>query len=216
MKKILLLLAIVSLPVGNFAQNRVIYGRLTVFNKFPVKNLEVRAKKAKTSAITDSLGRFSIVCFDKDVIQIKAKPFKPVSKRVDAKTDSLVLNLYFIDSQVNRERAVGYGYINKKDLMYAVDHLQQENNDFCNYSNIYELIRGRFSGITISNGNIYVRGSTNFQGHTEALILVNGVATSSIADIAPCDVVSIDILKDTAAAIYGSRGANGVVLIRTK
>ncbi len=216
MKKILLLLAIVIIPVGIFAQNRVIYGRLTVFNTYPVKNLEVRAKKAKTSAITDSLGRFSIVCFDKDVIQIKTKPFKPVSKRVDAKTDSLVLNLYFIDSQVNRERAVGYGYISKKDLMYAVDHLQQENNDFCNYTNIYELIRGRFSGITVSNGNIYVRGSTNFQGHTEALILVNGVATSSIADIAPCDVVSIDILKDTAAAIYGSRGANGVVLIRTK
>ena len=216
MKKILLLLAIVIIPVGIFAQNRVIYGRLTVFNTYPVKNLEVRAKKAKTSAITDSLGRFSIVCFDKDVIQIKTKPFKPVSKRVDEKTDSLVLNLYFIDSQVNRERAVGYGYISKKDLMYAVDHLQQENNDFCNYTNIYELIRGRFSGITVSNGNIYVRGSTNFQGHTEALILVNGVATSSIADIAPCDVVSIDILKDTAAAIYGSRGANGVVLIRTK
>lgn len=216
MKKILLILAIVSIPVGIFAQNRVIYGRLTVFNKYPVKNLEVRAKKAKTSAITDSLGRFSIVCFDKDVIQIKTKPFKPVTKRVDAKTDSLILNLYFIDSQVNRERAVGYGYISKKDLMYAVDHLQQENNDFCNYTNIYELIRGRFSGVTISNGNIYVRGSTNFQGRTEALILVNGVATSSIADIAPCDVVSIDILKDTAAAIYGSRGANGVVLIRTK
>ena len=204
------------MSAGLFAQNRVIYGRLTVFNTYPVKNVEVKARKAKTSVMTDSLGRFSIVCFDHDVIQVKTKPFKPISKRVGPKTDTLVLNLYFIDSRENRKRAVGYGYMNKKDLLYAVDHLQQENNDFCNYANIYELLRGRFSGITVSNGKIYVRGSNNFVGQTQAVIFVNGVETPSIDWITPCDVESIDILKDSNAAIYGTRGANGVVLIRTK
>ncbi len=204
------------MSAGLFAQNRVIYGRLTVFNTYPVKNVEVKARKAKTSVMTDSLGRFSIVCFDHDVIQVKTKPFKPVSKRVGPKTDTLVLNLYFIDSRENRKRAVGYGYMNKKDLLYAVDHLQQENNDFCNYANIYELLRGRFSGITVSNGKIYVRGSNNFVGQTQAVIFVNGVETPSIDWITPCDVESIDILKDSNAAIYGTRGGNGVVLIRTK
>ncbi len=204
------------MPVGLLAQQKVVYGRLTVFNRYPVKNVEVRARKAKTAVRTDSLGRFTLVCYDRDVIQIKTKPFKPVSKKVGPKTDTLVLNLYFIDSKENRKRAVGYGYINKEDLSYAVDHLQGENNDFCNYSNIYELLRGRFSGITVADGKIYVRGSTNFVGQTQAVIFVDGVETSSIGWISPCDVESIDILKDSNAAIYGTRGANGVVLIRTK
>ena len=216
MKRILFLITIISMSAGLFAQNRVVYGRLTVFNRYPVKNVEVKARKAKTSVRTDSLGRFSIVCYDRDVIQIKTKPFRPVSKKVGPKTDTLVLNLYFIDSKENRKRAVGYGFISKKDLLYAVDHLQQENNDFCNYANIYELLRGRFPGVTVSNGKIYVRGNTNFVGQTQAVIFVNGVETSSIDWLSPCDVVSIDILKDSNAAIYGTRGANGVVLIQTK
>ncbi len=207
---------ILSLSPGLFAQHKVVYGRVTVFNKYPVKNLEVRAKKAKTSVVTDSLGRFTIVCFDHDVIRIKSKPFRPVTKKVNAGTDSLIINLYFIDNEVNRERAVGYGYINKKDLVYAVSHLQQENNDFCNYSDIFELIQGRFSGVTVSGNKIYVRGSRNFVGNTQAVIFVNGVETSDISGISPCDVESIDVLKDSSAAIYGTRGANGVVLIRTK
>jgi TonB-dependent SusC/RagA subfamily outer membrane receptor len=216
MKKIITLIAGFLFIVSIHAQNRVIHGKLTVFNTYPVRNVEVFAKKAKTSTMTDSLGRFSIVCNDNDIIRIKPKAFKPVNKRITPKTDSLNINLYFIDNKTNREIATGYGYINKNDLLYGVNHLQQENNDFCNYANIFDLIKGRFSGVTVSNGRVYIRGSSSFTGQTQAVFIVNGVEVQSIDWITPCQVASIDILKDTAAAIYGTRGGNGVVVIQTK
>lgn len=216
MKQIITVLTVVFLTTSVFAQNRVIHGKLTIFNTYPVQNVEVTAKKAKTAITTDSLGQFSIVCFEKDIIKIKTKTFKPVNKKVGPDTDSLIINLLFIDTKSNRELAVGYGYINEEDLIYGVSHLDQENNDFCSYANIFDLIRGRFSGVNVTNRNIYIRGSGSFSGQIQALYIVNGVSTSTIDWIQPCEIRSIDILKDSNAAIYGARGGNGVVLIVTK
>lgn len=215
MKRFITVLTGVLVAGSLVAQNRVVHGKLTVFNTYPVKNVEVTAKKAKTAITTDSLGQFSIVCLENDVIRIKAKTFQPVTRRVGPNTDSLFVNLLFIDNKSNRERAVGYGYISEANLTYAVSHLEQQNNDFCNYTDIFDLIKGRFSGVTVSGGNVYIRGSGSFSGQTQALIIVNGAAVSDISWIQPCQIKSIDILKDSNAAIYGARGGNGVVLIQT-
>jgi len=215
MKQIITVLTGIFLSSFVLAQNKVVYGKLTTFNTYPVQNVEVTAKKAKTTVTSDSLGQFSIVCFENDVIRIKPKTFKPVNKKVKPDTDSLFINLLFINTKSNRELAVGYGYINKENLTYATSHLEQENNDFCNYANIFDLIKGRFSGVTVSGNNVYIRGSGSFVGPTQALYILNGVETSSIDWISPCEIKSINILKDSNAAIYGSRGANGVVIINT-
>jgi TonB-dependent SusC/RagA subfamily outer membrane receptor len=200
----------------SFSQTRVVHGKLTCFNTYPVRNVEIKSKKAKSTTVTDSLGHFSIVCLEKDMIQIKPKAFKAAMRRVDKKTDSLIVNLLFNDSEANREIAVGYGYMRKADLLYAVENLQVQNNDFCNYSDIYELLRGRFAGVEVTKNGIYIRGSGSFYGKTQALILVDGVATENISWVVPCQVNSVDVLKDQNAAIYGSRGANGVVVITTR
>lgn len=217
MKKFMILVVGIFLSLPLIAQNRVVHGKVTVFNRYPVKNVEVKAKKAKTSITTDSLGQFDIVCYDKDVIQIRPKTFEPASRRVNTETDSLEINLIFIDSKANREKAVGYGYINEKDLLYAVDHLESENNDFCSYNSIFDLIQAKLSGVQVSNGNIYIRGGNNsFSGQSQALCVVDGTPTTSIEWISPCQVKSIDILKGSDAAIYGTRGGNGVVMIRLR
>lgn len=215
MKQIITVLAGVFISSLVLAQNKVVHGKLTAFNTYPIQNVEVTAKKAKTSVMSDSLGQFSIVCFENDVIRIRPKTFKPVNKKIKSDTDSLIINLLFIDTKSNRELAVGYGYINEEDLIYAATHLEQENNDFCNYANIFDLIKGRFSGVTVSGNNVYIRGSGSFTGQIRALYILNGVETASIDWISPCQIKSIDILKDSNAAIYGVRGANGVVIINT-
>ena len=215
MKQVITVLVGVFLSSFVLAQNKVIHGKLTAFNTYPVQNVEVSAKKAKTTVTSDSLGQFSIVCFENDIIRIRPKTFKPVNKKVRPDTDSLFINLLFIDSKSNRELAVGYGYINEEDLLYAASHLEQENNDFCNYANIFDLIKGRFSGVTVSGNNVYIRGSGSFTGQIQALYILNGIETSTIDWISPCQIKSIDILKDSNAAIYGSRGGNGVVIINT-
>lgn len=206
----------ILLTASVYAQTRVIHGRLTAFNTYPVKNILVTAKKTGAAITTDSLGRFSIVCRENDVIRIKPKTFMPVSRKVGPDTDSLLINLIFMDSEKNREIAIGYGYVNAGDLQYGVDHLQHENNEFCQYNNVFDVITGRFAGVTVMNGAVYIRGSNSFLASTEALYVVDGVPMSNIDWIVPCDIKSISILKDAEASIYGSRGANGVVIIETR
>jgi TonB-dependent SusC/RagA subfamily outer membrane receptor len=219
MKYYLIIFTALLVSFAADAQTRVVNGRLTAYNSFPVMNVEVSSKKAKSTTISDSLGHFSIVCQDKDVIMIKPKAFSPVNKKVSGETDSLIINLVFIDTKKNRELAVNSGYITETNLNYAVSNLAEENNDFCKYTDIYALLRAEAgSGITVSdNGQIVVRGGNNsFSGASQALIIVDGQQTSNIDWIRPCIVKSINILKDSEATIYGTRGGNGVVVITTK
>jgi TonB-dependent SusC/RagA subfamily outer membrane receptor len=158
------------------------------------------------------------VCLEKDVVQIKPQAFQAVNKKVNADTDTVRVNLIFVDSKKNREIAVGYGYISEENLNFAVNNLTNENNDFCSYSNIFELIRGQLAGVNVTNNAVYIRGgNTSFTaGASEALYVVDGQTTYSIEGIPPCDIRSIDLLKGSEAAIYGSRGGNGVVIITTR
>jgi TonB-dependent SusC/RagA subfamily outer membrane receptor len=150
------------------------------------------------------------------VIQIKPKAFKAVTRRVGPETDSLRINLIFIDTESNRKLATGLGYVNQDELTFALNNLQDENNEFCNYSNIFDLIEGRFPGVQVMNNEVIIRGITSINTSSEALYVVDGVVTQSIDWLLPCDVRSINVLKDGMAAIYGSRGANGVLVIETK
>ncbi len=150
--------------ISTIAQTRVVQGVLTAYNKYPVANIEVVAKKSKSTTLSDSLGHFSIVCEEKDQIKIKPKTFKSVSRNIDKRTsDTIRINLVFMDSKKNRDIAVGYGFMKKEDLTFAAEHMQQENNEYCSYTNIYELLKGKFPGVTVDGTSgsyrIYVRGS---------------------------------------------------------
>lgn len=204
----------------SIGQTRVVHGVLTAYNKYPVANIGVMAQKSKSSTVSDSLGYFSIVCKEKDMIKIKPKTFKTVSRKVDKHTDTLHINLVFMDSKKNRELAIGYGYMEKEDLTYAVDHMQQENNEYCSYNNIYELLKGKFPGVVVDGTSgsyvIYIRGTQSINSSNEVLFVVDGSTAASIDWIHPCDIRSIDVIKDGMASMYGVRGANGVILIETK
>jgi TonB-dependent starch-binding outer membrane protein SusC len=108
---------------------------------------------------------------------------------------------------------VGYGSVKKKDLTTAVGNINGEDKDYASYKDIYEMIRGRVPGVTVSGTQIRIRGESSINASNEPLLVVDGVVVQSIDNIAPRDVKSIDILKGSASAIYGSRGSNGVILI---
>ena len=219
MKYFLIIASTILFSFSAQAQTRVVNGKITAYNSFPVMNVEVSSKKAKATTISDAHGNFSIVCMEKDIIMIKPKAFRPVTEKVSGIIDSLKINLVFIDTKKNRELAISSGYLTETNLNYAVSNLAEENNDFCKYTDIYALLRAECTGITISNsGTITVRGgNTSFtSGASGALIVVDGQPTSVIDGIMPCIVKSVKVLKDSDAAIYGSRGGNGVVVITTK
>ena len=218
-------IAIVALcllfAVPSIAQTRVVKGKLTTFNLYPVQNVEVASKKAKSTVMTDSLGQFEIVCNEKDVIMIKAKVFQALNKRVDEDDDYITANLVFHNTPKNREIATGLGYISHEQLTFALAHMSDENNDFCSYTNVFTLIKGKFPGVQIKNGasgteGVFIRGDKSLYGDNEAVYVVDGIRVSDVSFVVPCELATIDVLKDGGAALYGSDAANGVVVMETK
>lgn len=104
---------------------------------------------------------------------------------------------------------IGYGSSNKKDLTNSVASFEPEASKSPKYATIYQMIAGRFPGVSVSGTSIVMRGM-------HPIFMVDGVSTTSISMINPNDVKSINVLKGSAAAIYGVRGAGGVILINTK
>ena len=131
---------LMTLPA--FSQTRLVKGEITTFNHYPVQNVEVTSKKAKSVVLTDSLGQFELLCNEKDMIMIKAKGFNSLDKRVTSEDDFISANLIFKDSKKNREIVSGAGNIMADQLSYALAHLSAENNDFCNYSDIFRFAPG--------------------------------------------------------------------------
>jgi len=221
MRTIALIALCLLISIPSFAQTRVVKGKLTTFNQYPVQNVEVASKKAKSTVMTDSLGQFEIVCMEKDVIMIKAKVFQALNKKVNADDDFISANLIFRDTPRNREIAMGMGYVSHEQLTFALAHMADENNDFCNYSNVFTLLKGKFPGVTIKTNSmgtdgVFVRGDKSMFGDNEAIYVVDGVRVSDISFVNPCEMATIDVLKDGGAALYGSQAANGVVVIETK
>jgi TonB-dependent starch-binding outer membrane protein SusC len=226
MKKLIIFLIGISLTLSLSAQHRVVYGRVNVFKNLQLCNIVVTAKKTGTKTLTDSLGNFAIVCNERDVIKFSGATFNTERVRVKPGIDSINVEMHFIESgkEDNVGVAIGYGYIPKSQAAFAYSEIKRDKHIFCSYSDIYALINGRCPGVVVKGGEstgpgeeqeIIIRGVKSINASNCALYVVDGIVVPSIADIAPCNVKNITFLKDGEAAIYGSRGAVGVVLIET-
>jgi len=211
---------LMALPI--FSQTRVVSGKVTAFNHYPVQNVEVASKKNKSAVVTDSLGRFQLVCNEKDMIMIKTKVFDSFNERVTANDDSVSINLIYRDSKKNREMATSMGYLKPDQLTYALAHLTYENNNFCNYPDIFSLLRANFPEVEIINGSggagkgVSIRGKKSITLSSEAVYEVDKMIVTDISFINPCDIATIDIMKSGQTAVYGTQAVNGVVVIKTK
>lgn len=111
---------------------------------------------------------------------------------------------------------IGYGTQEKGKLTTSVSSLKSDRENVQTYNTIYDYIRGRVPGVMVSTDNkILIRGVNSINSSSDPLILVDGVEMSDISSLNPADVKSVDVIKDGSSAIYGMRGANGVILITT-
>ena len=117
---------------------------------------------------------------------------------------------------LDSERAVevGYGKEVKRNMSQPVSVVDAPENN--TYRNIYEMIQGKCTGVQVMGEKIIIRGVSTLNSSTDPLFVVDGQPVTSISHINPNDVKSISVLKDSAAAIYGNRGANGVIVITLK
>lgn len=110
-----------------------------------------------------------------------------------------------------------YGLVNEDvDKQNSKDFTMSEEPDIAGFNNIYDYIRGKVAGVTVTNGNrIIIRGIKSLSGRNSALLVVNGMPTTDISFINVNEIKKIKVLKD-GASIYGSRGAHGVLEITLK
>ena len=112
---------------------------------------------------------------------------------------------------------IGYGQMSSQEKTSAHSKVKPGENETINYSNMMDYLRGRVPGLNVdADGSITIRGINTLNGDPTPLFIVDGVAVPSIDTINPYDVKSVDVIKDGSSAIYGVRGANGVIIINLK
>ena len=179
----------------------------------------------KTGAITDLDGNFTINnVAPNSVIQISYVGYK--KKQVNVGTRSTIDIVLEEDNQNLDELVViGYGVVKKRDLTGAVSSIKGDDMKNVATSNAMQAMQAKIPGmdLTQSSGeagsgvSINLRGARSMLASNDPLILVDGVAYGSTLDINPSDIESMEVLKDASStAIYGTRGANGVIIITTK
>ena len=223
MKKLIIQIIISSIYVFYstfllFGQEKVIHGKVTTFESIPLIGVGIKVKSTKEVVYSDTLGLFTVSCLPRDKLKVTARGFSNQNVKIEEKIKYVLVNLKLKPGPESREIAIGYGYVKDKDKLYAISSLNEKDMDFSQYTNIYDIISGRFPGVQIRGREIIIRGISTFIGSNAALLVVDGVIVDegSFASIPTTDIASINVLKDAAASIYGVRGAHGFVIVETK
>ncbi|WP_165823823.1 SusC/RagA family TonB-linked outer membrane protein [Pseudochryseolinea flava] len=202
----------------------IIKGRVTSDQKEALPGVNILVKGTASGTTSDSNGEFSVSVPNADAVLVFSFiGYLSEEITVGANTTIDVVMMPDLIS-LNEVVVVGYGTQKASEVTTAIASVKEKDFTAGAMRDASELIKGKVAGLTITNGSgdpaagptISLRGIATLEGSAAPLILVDGVP-GDFNTISPSDIASIDVLKDaSAAAIYGTRGANGVVLITTK
>ena len=244
MKKILILFALI--PFFVFSQSKIVTGTVNDENNLPLVGVNITVDNSNIGALTDFDGNYTISIPSNLPKKLTFSYLGYTTQEIDVSgTDNMSIMMIPDLTQLEEVVVVGYGSVLKKDLTGALSTVEVED-EVANQSNsIDQLLQGRAAGVQVVQNaatpgagiSVKIRGTNSLRGNNEPLYVVDGVIISSagedvlpagvgnlgqesqngLAGINPRDIESIQVLKDASAtAIYGSRGANGVVVITTK
>lgn len=213
-----ILLVILFFSIQLNAQDRTIQGVVTTFDSIAINGASIKVISTKQIVLSDSLGNYTVSCNNKDKIKVSANGFYSQNVKLEESTRLISVNLKLKEGAKNKEFALGLTSVSDHDKLNALAALDSDDIDFSQYRTMQDAIAGRIPGVQISGSEIIIRSSSNLDGPLYALIVVDGVAAGpGILDrMNPATVKSINVIKDGSSAIYGSKGANGVVVIETK
>ena len=208
----------------SFAQ-QVITGVVnSVGDNQPLPWVTVQVKGTTKGTTTDFDGKFSIEATPNSVLIFSCLGFLSQEILVDTQT-TLYANLEEDVSMLDEVVVVGYGTQKKRDVTGAVASVRVSELQAIPVARVDEALQGQVAGVQINNNDaspnsnisIRIRGVSSINGGSDPLIIIDGLQGANINDVHPNDIKSMEVLKDASAtAIYGSRGANGVILITTK
>ncbi|MGK6352334.1 SusC/RagA family TonB-linked outer membrane protein [Parapedobacter sp. DT-150] len=209
-----------------FAQTRTITGTVTdATTKEPLHGVTIQVKGEPAGTQTDAKGSFTLNVPASGSVILVVNYLGYMVKEVPAASSQLNISLEREDTALDEVIVVGYGTMRKRDLTGAVASVKAKDITAIPTTNVLRSLQGKVAGldITQSSGqpgadvNLLLRGNRSLNASNAPLILVDGIQYSSFVDVNPGDIESIDVLKDVSStAIYGTRGANGVIIITTK
>ena len=226
---LLLVLAFISIsiPVPAFqSQTEVkVSGTVMDENNDPIIGANILVKGTNYGVVTDLEGDFELSVPVGATIKVSFIGMTPQEHHIE-NTSHLSITLTSDISQLGEVVVIGYGSVEKKDLTGAIETLSGEDLTKVNNTNFTETLNGKVTGVLVTKSSnrpgadmaIQIRGLNSIHSSNEPLYVINGVPSySGMKHLNAEDIESIDILKDaSSSAIYGSRGANGVVIITTK
>ena len=192
-----------------------------------LQGVVVEIKNSKTKTLTDQSGKFSITIKDKTaVLIISYTGYAEKEVAVNQTSSNLSVSLTADTKALEDVVVIGYATVKKKDVTGAVSGINQQDIKSRPVTNALQAMQGKVAGVDITSnerpgsvGSITIRGVRSLTASNSPLFVVDGIPliTGGIDNLNPNDIESIDVLKDASAtAIYGSRGANGVVIVTTK
>ena len=225
MKKLLLTLSAILFAWSALAQTTVVTGTVSDERGEPLPSAALLA--GGDYAVTDVNGHFSLKTKPGSTVTVSYLGFEDY---VFTAADGISpLNIRMTPSQalmLDETVVIGYGTTTKKETTGSVASLKAENLDLGSYTNAGAMLQGKVAGLTVVNPDggdpnasyqFLLRGTNTLKAGQGPLIIIDGVADADIRNINFQEIESIDVLKDgSAAAIYGTRGTNGVVIITTR
>lgn len=211
------------LPLGIFAQSISVTGVVKDASGETVIGATVREKGTDNATVTDLDGNYTIRVAPKAALVFSYVGYKSADVNVGGRT-SVNVTLQEDNHTLNELVVIGYGTMKKSDLTGAVGSLAAKDMENAPVSNIGQAMQGKIAGLQVvdagkpgDNVSIKIRGLGSIN-NCDPLVVIDGVPTDlGLNAINTADVERIDVLKDASAtAIYGSRGANGVVMVTTK
>lgn len=196
-------------------------GKVVDDNGDPIVGATVRATGANTGTITDINGDFSLIVPKGKKISVSYIGFLDVET-----TPSEKMNIVMKSGTKSLDEVVvvGYGTQNRQAITGAIAKADISKYEVVPSNNVMEMLKGTIAGLNISGtnaagalGDFTIRGQNSTSGNSPLIVVDGAIFPGSLADIASDDIESFTVLKDaSAAAVYGSRSANGVILIQTK
>lgn len=211
------------LPLGIFAQSISVTGVVKDASGETVIGATVREKGTDNATVTDLNGNYTIRIAPKAALVFSYVGYKSAEVNVGGRT-SVSVTLQEDNHTLNELVVIGYGTMKKSDLTGAVGSLAAKDMENAPVANIGQAMQGKIAGLQVvdagkpgDNVSIKIRGLGSIN-NCDPLVVIDGVPTDlGLNAINTADVERIDVLKDASAtAIYGSRGANGVVMVTTK
>ncbi|MGL5273553.1 MAG: SusC/RagA family TonB-linked outer membrane protein, partial [Phocaeicola sp.] len=225
MKRILSFLCFCILAQLIVAQEFILSGTVAASDDpFPITGANISIKGSTVGTISNLDGQFQINARKGDILLISFIGYKTQEITVNS-NEPLYTTLDSDNLMLDEVVTIGYGSMKKSDLTGAVTSVKADQLQKTPASGLDQALQGRAAGVTVNANSgqpgaaaeVRIRGIGSVVGDSSPIYVVDGMITNDISFLAPSDIQSTEVLKDASAtAIYGSRGANGVILVTTK